>query len=291
MKISFTELKILKIIKNLYKNGKLKKYFFVLIMLIYLFLYKPYSDINCNSNCVEYCAYNSILLKLLRVFYSLIGFLTINISYITNTFFTKGMNFENPKFSEKYGRGKNGMFDRIYAFTLFETTGGSYMQFSATNALYWSFPICKEKSDDHFLAIPAKFKEKFKNKIKEGYNIHRFVVHPRNRFGEYFKKIIDWQKPYFLIKEENSDSENIHYKVLLIVRNRLTKEKSLTDIWKVLEKNKVNDNTSAKIILSRKLRNYYLGKCNEPIGKGIGQGRSLFVSVDAYDYFKNINLG
>ena len=79
--------------------------------------------------------------------------------------------------------------------------------------------------------------------------------------------------------------------MLLIVRNRLTKEKSLTDIWKVLEKNKVNENTTAKIILSRKLRNYYLGKCNEPIGKGIGQGRSLFVSVDAYDNFKNINLG
>lgn len=253
-----------------------------IIVLLYLFLYKPYSNIKCNS-CLEYCAYNTIFLKFLRIIYTIFGIISIIISIIINTLVTKGLNFENPKFVKKYGNGYYGIFDHKYAFSLFETTGGSYGQFSATNALYWSFPTCQENYNDSFLKIPNKFKDK----IKQGYSIHRFVVHPRNKFGELFKKLIDRQKPYFLIKKEIDSERSNYYKVLLIVKNRLVKEKTLTDIWKVLEE---DENGSAKIILSRKLRNYYIEKCGEPIGKGIGQGRSLFVAIDVYNNFKNIVL-
>ena len=259
------------------KNNKKKKYIIYILVIIYVLFYKPYSNIDCEPCLIEYCAYNTIYLKLLRILYTLIGFITLNISFITNTIFTKGLNFENPIFNNNYGNGNYGLFDHKYAFTLFETTGGSYMQFAATNSLYWSFPTCD--NSNNFLEIPKKFN-------KKEYTIHRFVVHPRNKFGEYFKKLIDNRKPYFLIKEKIDKEESTYYEVRLILSNTLVKKTSLTDIWKILEQ---NDN-GAKIILSRKLRNYYIGNCNEPIGKGLGQGRSLFVAIDYYDNFKNISL-
>ena len=261
-----------------------------LLLYIYVYFYFPYK----NKKIKNYNINNSLKLKIYQIFGNTIGLFIINLSFIINLLVTKGYLIENYKYTNDstiYGKGIFGIFDHKYAFTLFETTGGSLMQFGATNCLYWCFPKCSNDEDYPVsLKIPKLNLDNLKsdniNLDDPRFSIHKFELFPRNYFGLFFKKIINISNPYFLIEKKINEDKIEYYKVRLITYNKLLDSSTITDVWRILEPSNGKD---AQIILSWKLRNYII-RDGYPIGKGVGQGRSLFVAIDKYNYLTEINL-
>ena len=256
----------------------------LLILYIYIFFYKPYK----NKKIIDYDTNNTNKLKIYQIFGNILGFIILNFSILINTLATKGYLIENYKYnneSSDFGKGNYGIFDHKYAFSFFETTGGSLMQYGATNSIYWCFPKCS-KNKSSKLKIPENLDLGDIDLEDKKFSIHKFELFPRNYFGLIFKKIINISNPYFLIEKKINDDGKKYYKVNLITFNKLVSEKTLTDVWQILEP---NDDSDAKIILSWKLRNYFI-KNGYPISNGVGHGRSIFIAIDSYNHLTKINL-
>lgn len=249
---------------------------------IYIFIYDPYSNLENrkkkNQLSNEYNAYNTVLLKLSRIFHTIVGVVSINISLLLNIISTKGISLDNPKFNSKYGRGKYGKFDGRYAFCLYEPTGGSLMQYAVTNMFFWSFP----RSDSE------KYNKYIKNNKKT--TINKIIVHPRTPFGHLFKKIINLSDPHFTIERISDPKSKLSYrtyKVRLIMFGKYIDENVLCDVWQILEPSEKKSKETVKLFLSRKLRDFNISKLGVPVSKGVGQGKICFININSYNNLKD----
>lgn len=110
-----------------------------------------------------------------------------------------------------------------------------------TSGVYWSWPKLKSKSNALLeLNLP------------KGYDLYKFKIYPKNKFGQQFKWLLDTlgSDPHFAIKKHTSKNQ---FYVRLIIYNKLLSKQTLLDIWEP-------QNDELTQILSTKLRSWYKKK-------------------------------
>ena len=110
--------------------------------------------------------------------------------------------------------------DEWYRASIFSLHGGSLLQLVATQSLFWSFPLEKQKED---------------------YSIHNVVVYPANKFGECcFAPLVTSSTPQFRIKKINNIySVRLNANICGCCGIRECTPFELNDVWSVSANGKI----------------------------------------------------